>query len=324
MCRDEVALALVAGERAGERDDRLLWLCAEQEHLSEVGIRISERVGLVGPLADRHRFAREPLGFGILAAAPEHPSPHLAPDHLCERILARAEFRCPAGPRVRLLEPVECEECPRQAPGRARQEAPVLQVLEHPAPFRTELGGGGGIAGQELEFDGLDPGRDREPDPPAALGHLGTCPGEHRSCLVGATEHRQRQGAVHAEPVVQSRPRLVLVQPRQEFRHGCRAVETTTGAPLEELLRQARVPSMGGGALVRLQRRVHMSSLELHLREPVVDGVEGEIVAGGLKEGLRLRDERRQPLGRALRLQGHADDARLDPRAQLTQLVPRG
>ena len=95
-------------------------------------------------------------------------------------------------PGVGLVEPVERVERLRQAPGREREEALFAQLLVQPEPFCSELGCGGGIAGQELDPDGLEGGDVREQGPPAALGQLRTRLGEDRARLVEATEHRQR------------------------------------------------------------------------------------------------------------------------------------
>ncbi len=106
----------------------------------------------------------------MLAATREHLRPDLPPEHLRERVVARAELRRAAGPGVGFVEPVERVERLRERRRRARQEALVAQFLEETAPFCSELGGGGGIVGQELDDGRLYSRKHRELDSPATLG----------------------------------------------------------------------------------------------------------------------------------------------------------
>ena len=78
---------------------------------------------------------------------------------------------------------------------------------------------------------------------------------------------------------------------------------------------------MDRGPLVCVQRCVRPGVLERDLPQSVVGGVEGEVVARGLKHRLRLLDEHRQARRGALWLEGHSNDARLDPPANLAHLV---
>ena len=85
----------------------------------------------------------------------------------------------------------------------------------------------------------------------------------------------------------------------------------------------ARLPSVGEGPLVGLQPCVHLPAHARHLRERGVGDVQRQVVAGGLEHGQRLLDERGQLLRRALRLDGEAEHARLDPPAELADTIAR-
>src|SRR6266542_3871936 len=135
------------------------------------------------------------------------------------RVVARAELRRAAGPGLCFLESVKRVEHVREPPGRGREIALFPQLVEQPAPFFPELGGGRGIAAPELDIDGLDAGRHREHDSPAALGLLRTGFGEDRARLVETTEHRQRPGPVRTEQEIPPCAWLVLVEPREHIRH---------------------------------------------------------------------------------------------------------
>ena len=84
-------------------------------------------------------------------------------------------------------------------------------------PFCSELGCGGGIAGPELDPDGLEGGEIGEQDSPAALRQLRTRLGDDRPCLVEATDHRQRSGPVCTEEVVAPVSWLVLIEPGEQL-----------------------------------------------------------------------------------------------------------
>ena len=66
---DKIPLALVALMRLLERGGCVGGLAGEQEHLSEVGVRVALRVEQVGVLAERNRFVSEPFRLGVLATA---------------------------------------------------------------------------------------------------------------------------------------------------------------------------------------------------------------------------------------------------------------
>ena len=120
--------------------------------------------------------------------------------------------------------------------------------------------------------------------------------------------------------------RLVLVEPRQHARHGRRATEAATRAPNEihELLPHARPPSVGGGPFVCRQSQIALSANDRHLSKRGVADVQGQVGAGGLEDGQRLLDEGIQLRGLALRLEVHAYLGRLDPPAELSNLVACG
>ena len=78
------------------------------------------------------------------------------------------------------------------------------------------------------------------------------------------------------------------------------------------------------GDLAGLQRGVHPPALPLNLRDRGVGDVTSQVVACCLEHGQRLLEECGQPLRRALlRLDGGAEDARLDPRAELADMIAR-
>ena len=100
-------------------------------------------------------------------------------------------------------------------------------------------------------------------------------------------------------------------------------METKSGAPGKNLVRQAGLLSVGRGPLVCLQPRVRPRAHVRHLPERVVGDVEGEVVAGGLEHRQRLLDERVQLLRRSLRLEEGAEQLLLDPPAQLADTIAR-
>ena len=132
---------------------------------------------------------------------------------------------------VGLVEPVERVERLRHAPRCARQEDPFAQRLVQPETFRCEPQGGGGIAGPELDPDGLEGDDVREQDLAAPLRQLRTRASEDLARLVQATEHRQGRGSIGTEEVIPPLGWLVLVEPREQFRYGSRPEGPKCGAP---------------------------------------------------------------------------------------------
>ena len=198
------------------------------------------------------------------------------------------------------------------------------QLVEQPAPFFSELGGGGGIAGQELDVDGIE-GRSmfasRIPPPRSASSarasaRIARASSKRPSIASASARYARRQWSRPARASCSSSHASssetgVVPKKRPAARHS------------RNSWRQARPPSMGDGPLECLQRRVHLPAHVRHLPERGVSDVQGEVVAGGLEHGQRLLDERGQLLGRALRLEEDAEDARLDPPAQLADAIAR-
>ena len=161
-----------------------------------------------------------------------------------------------------------------------------------------------------------------ERDPAAAIGQLRTHFGEDRSRLLEATEHRQSVSAESLELLAPGRLLPLLIQPGEQLRDRGRAEQTSRAAPAEEeLIRQARPPSMSNGPLESLHLRVHLRAHVRHPREGDVCDVQGEVIVGGLEHRQRLLDERSQLLGRALRLEMDAEDALLDLAEQLAHAI---
>ena len=69
---------------------------------------------------------------------------------------------------------------------------------------------------------------------------------------------------------------------------------------------------------------IRLTANDRHLSERGVPDVQSEVGAGGLEDGQRLLDESIQLRGLALRLEVHADHGRLDPPAELPNLVACG
>ena len=114
---------------------------------------------------------------------------------------------------------------------------------------------------------------------------------------------------------------FVFVQPLQHFGRRRGAVEARKGAPVEELLLEVGLARVDGGSLVCLQCGVCPRVFELDLAERAVGGGERQIVIRGPEHRQRLVDQSCQTFCRALRFEGHVDDADLDPPAELAHPV---
>src|SRR4029077_18224639 len=167
------------------------------------------------------------VGFAVLAAARKNLGPWLPPEHLVQDVVAAAELHAAVDPCVGLFEAIERVKRLREPPGRARQTADFPELLVQHAPLFPELGGGGGIASQELDVEGGAAHHSREQTSSTTIGQLRAHVGEERARLVEATEHRQRSGPVHAERDVSTLSCLRLVEPREQLRdRGCAEVTT--------------------------------------------------------------------------------------------------
>jgi hypothetical protein len=134
----------------------------------------------------------EPLGLVAGTAARQHPGLHLAPQHLGQQVVARAELARPAGPGlglVELAEPVVRLSEQGRCPG---QIASLAELRVEPATLQAVAHRRGMVAGQELELDGVEAEDAREDDAATALRLRGPLLAEDRASLLEAAEHGRR------------------------------------------------------------------------------------------------------------------------------------
>src|SRR5207249_2774427 len=116
-------------------------------------------------------------------------------EHLRQPIVARAELCRAAGPGVGVVQPVKRVVRLGEIARGGREKRCFSQLLEHPAPFLSALGGALSVARQELDAGIRVAQAYPELNSAPALRLLFAHVGKNRSCLVEAAEHAERLGS---------------------------------------------------------------------------------------------------------------------------------
>ena len=102
-------------------------------------------------------------------------------------------------PRIGFVEPAELVVSLGQDRGSGRKKARLAQLVEQPAAFLSELGGLGGITGQQLDERAAYPTRRGERNTRASLRELLAEVAQLFPRLAEATRHRRRVHSGAAE-----------------------------------------------------------------------------------------------------------------------------